>query len=103
MTPRSTYQKSTGAPKVPLCLKFGVIVRHFEKSDTLHFSLIGRHLEIVSQTVPVFKLALAPSEKWPTKEILVRFGPFLSSYRVNIARCNLRARAKVKGHIELNT
>ena len=33
------------------------------------------------------------------------FGPirafFLSSYRVNIARCNLCARAKVKGHIKL--
>ena len=27
--------------------------------------------------------------------------PFLSSYRVNIARCNLCARAKVKGHIKL--
>ena len=26
---------------------------------------------------------------------------FLSSYRVNIARCNLCARAKVKGHIKL--
>ena len=28
-------------------------------------------------------------------------GLFLSSYRVNIARCNLCARAKVKGHIKL--
>ena len=55
----------------------------------------------VSRTIPVFKHTLAPSEKWPTQEISVRFGPFLSSYRVNIARCNLCARAKVKGHIKL--
>ena len=34
-------------------------------------------------------------------EISVRFGPFLLSYRVNIARCNLCARSKVKGHIKL--
>ena len=66
-----------------------------------HFSLIGRHLESVSRTIPVFKYTLAPSEKWATKEISVRLGPFLSSYRVNSARCNLCARAKVKGHIKL--
>ena len=96
-----------GAPMVPLCLKFGAIpttiykLRHFEKNGTRHFSLIGRHLESVSRTIPVFKHTLAPSEKWPTQEISVRFGPFLSSYRVNIARCNLCARAKVKGHIKL--
>ena len=76
-------------------------LRHFEKNDTRHFSLIGRHLESVSRTIPVFKHTLAPSEKWPTQEISVRFRPFLSSYRVNIARCNLCARAKVKGHIKL--
>ena len=75
--------------------------RHFEKNGTRHFSLIGRHLESVSRTIPVFKHTLAPSEKWPTQEISVRFGPFLSSYRVNIARCNLSARAKVKGRIKL--
>ena len=92
---------------VPLCLKFGAIptiftkLRHFEENGTRHFSLIGRHLESVSRTIPVFKHTLAPSEKWPTQEISVRFGPFLSSYRVNIARCNLCARAKVKGHIKL--
>ena len=81
---------------VPLCLKFGAI-------PTIHFSLIGRHLESVSRTIPVFKHTLAPSEKWPTQEISVRLGPILiiSSYRVNIARCNLCARAKVKGHIKL--
>ena len=71
----------------------------FEKNGTHNFSLIGRHLESVSRTIPVFKHTLAPSEKWPTQEISVRFG--LSSYRVNIARCNLCARAKVKGHIKL--
>ena len=72
-------------------------LRHFEKNGTRNFSLIGRHLESVSRTIPVFKHTLAPSEKWPTQEISVRFGPFLSSYRVNIARCNLCARAKVQG------
>ena len=99
---------------VPLCLKFGAIptyiiilgyptykLQHFEKNGTGHFSLIGRHLETVSRTIPVFKHALAPSEIWPTQEISVRFGHFVSSYRVNIARCNLCARAKVKGHIKL--
>ena len=73
-------------------------LRHFEKNGTRNFSLIGRHLESVSRTIPVFKHTLAPSEKWPTQEISVRFGPFLSSYRVNIARCNLCA---IKGHIKL--
>ena len=72
-----------------------------KKNGTRHFSLIGRHLESFSRTIPVFKHTLAPSEKWPTQEISVRFGPFLSSYRVNITRCNLCARAKVKGHIKL--
>ena len=76
-------------------------LQHFEKNGTRNFSLIGRHLESVSRTIPVFKHTLAPSEKWPTQEISFRFGPFLSSYRVNIARCNLCARAKVKGHIKL--
>ena len=72
------------------------------KNGTRHFSLIGRHLESVSRTIPVFKHTLAPSKKWPTQEFSVRFGPFfLSSYRVNMARCNLCARAKVKGHIKL--
>ena len=72
-----------------------------KKNGTRNFSLIGCHLESVSRTIPVFKHTLAPSEKWPTQEISVRFGPFLSSYRVNIARCNLCARTKVKGHIKL--
>ena len=89
---------------VSLCLKFGAIPTIIYKvtaNATRHLSLIGRHLESVSRTIPVFKHTLAPSEKWPNQEISVRFGPFLSSYRVNIARCNLCARAKVKGHIKL--
>ena len=96
VTPRSKYQKSKGHPWPP-CAK----VTAFEKHGTRHFSLIGCHLESVSRTIPVFKHTLAPSEKWPPQEISVRFGPFLSSYRVNIASCNLCARAKVKGHIKL--
>ena len=93
-------KKSKGHPW-SLCASNLVQLRHFERNGTRHFSLIGRHLESVSRTIPVFKHTLAPSGKWPTQEILVRFGPFLSSYRVNIARCNLCARAKVKGHIKL--
>ena len=99
--------KIEGAPMVPLCLKFGAIptiiykVTAFWKNGTRNFSLIGRHLESVSRTIPFFKHTIASSEKWLTQEISVRFGPFLSSYRVNIARCNLCARAKVKGHIKL--
>ena len=107
VTPRSKYQKSKGHPWPPCTsnlVQFRLLftkLRHFEKNGTRNFSLIGRHLESVSRTIPVFKHTLAPSEKWPTQEISVRFGPFLSSYRVNIARCNLCARAKVKGHIKL--
>ena len=107
VTPRSKYQKSKGHPWSPCAsnlVQFRLLFTklwHFEKNGTRNFSLIGRHLESVSRTIPVFKHILAPSEKWPTQEISVRFGPFLSSYRVNIARCNLCARAKVKGHIKL--
>ena len=52
---------------VPLCLKFGAIptiiykVTAFGKNSTRHFSLIGRHLESVSRTIPVFKDTLAHS------------------------------------------
>ena len=107
VTPRSKYQKSKGhawSPCASNLVQFRLLftkLRHFEKNGTRNFSLIGRHLESVNRTMPVFKHTLAPSEKWPTQEISVRFGPFLSSYRVNIARCNLCARAKVKGHIKL--
>ena len=101
VTPRSKYQKSKGHPWSPCAsnlVQFRLLftkLRHFEKNGTCNFSLIGRHLESVSRTILVFKHTLAPSEKWPTQEISVRFGPFLSSYR------NLCARAKVKGHIKL--
>ena len=94
VTPRSKYQKSKGHPWSPCAsdlVQFRLLLtklRHLKKNGTRHFSLIGRHLESVSRTIPVFKHTLAPSEKWPTQEISVRFGPFLSSYRVNIARCN---------------
>ena len=98
-----TNRRGTHDPPVPqiICRLLFTKLRHFEKNGTRKFSLIGRHLESVSRTIPVFKHTLPPSEKWPTQEISVRFGPFLSSYRVNIARCNLCARAKVKGHIKL--
>ena len=107
VTPRSKYQESKGhtwSPCASNLVQFRLLftkLRHFETNDTRHFSLIGRHLESVSRTIPIFKHTLAPSEKWPTQEISVRFEPLLSSYRVNIARCNLCARAKVKGHIKL--
>ena len=107
VTPRSKYQKSKGHPWSPCAsnlAQFRLLftkLRHLKKNGTRHLSLIGCHLESVSRTIPVFKHTLTPSEKWPTQEISVQFGPFLSSYRVNIARCNLCARAKVKGHIEL--
>ena len=141
VTPRSKYQKSKGHPWSPCAsnlVQFRLLftkLRHFEKNGTHNFSLIGRHLESVSRTIPVFKHtlaqgrslrggkggncppwdfqflwffkliipksnteiatwyllrrhcpprvfgpgygpALAPSEKWPTQEISVRFGPF---------------------------
>ena len=104
VTPRSKHQKAKGHPCASNLVQFRLLftkLRHFEKDGTRHFSLIGCHLESAGRIIPVFKLTLAPSEKWPTQEISVRFGPFLLSYRVNIASCNLCARAKVKGHIEL--
>ena len=80
VTPRSKYQKSKGYPWSPCAsnlVQFRLLLtklRHFEKNGTRNFSLIGRHLESVSRTIPVFKHTLAPSEKWPTQEISVRFG-----------------------------
>ena len=64
-------------------------VSSWENSEDECTSIYNRYIKIYS------------NEKWPTQEISVRFGPFLSSYRVNIARCNLCARAKVKGYIKL--
>ena len=102
VTPRPKYQKSKGHPWSPCAsnlVQFRLLftkLRHFEENGTRHFSLIGRHLENVSRTIPVFKHTLAPSEKWPTQEISVRFGPFF--YRVIVLTSQ---DAKVKGHIQL--
>ena len=74
---------------------------NFEKNGAHHFSLIGRHLESVGRTEPVFELNLALSEKRPTNECRSDSGIFLSSYRVTVISCNLWARAKVPGHREL--
>ena len=38
-------------------------LHHFEKNVARHLSLIGRHLESVGRTEPVFELNLALSEK----------------------------------------
>ena len=58
--------------------------------------MIGRHLESVGRTEPVFERNLAPSEERPTDEF--RSNSSIFFYRVNIVNCNLGARAKVKGH-----
>ena len=88
--------KSKGHPRSPCAsnlVQFRLLftkLRYLEKNGTRHFSLIGRHLESVGRTVPVFKLTLAPSEKWPTQEISARFWPFfLSGYRINLVICDL--------------
>ena len=107
VTPRSKYQKSKGHPWSPCTsnlVQFRLLftkLRHFEKNGTRNFSLIGRHLESVSRTIPVFKHTIAPSEKWPTQEISVRFGPFF--YRVIVLTSQDAIfvpgqRSKVKGH-----
>ena len=61
--------------------------------------LVGWQSVSVSRTEPVFE----PSPEWEKADlrILLWFGHFLSSYRVNIASCNLCARAKVPGHRQL--
>ena len=107
VTPRSKYQKSKGHPWSPCAsnlVQFRLLftkLQHFGKNGTRNFSLIGRHLESVSRTIPVFKHTLAPSEKWPTQEISVRFGPF---YRVVLTSQDaiFVARAKVKGSHKAN-
>ena len=87
---RSKYWESKGnrrgthGPPVPqiwcnsdyYLQSYGILKRN----GTRHVSLIGRHLESVSRTILIFKDTLAPSEKWPTQEISVPFGPFC--YRV---------------------
>ena len=110
VTPRSKHKKSKGHPWPPCAsnlVQFRLRIlftklRHFGKNGTRHFSLIGRHLDWKCQsTIPVFKHTIAPSEKWPPQKFRSDSGLFLLSYRVNIARCNLCARSKVKGHIKL--
>ena len=49
---------------------------HFEKIGTCHYSLIGRHLESIGRTEPIFELILAPSEERPTYEIRSNSGIF---------------------------
>ena len=56
----------------PLFMELG----HFENIGTRHFSLIGRHLESVGRTEPVFELNLAPSEERPTYEFRSNSGIF---------------------------
>ena len=103
VTPRSKYQKSKGRPWSPCAsnlVQFRLLftkLRHFEKNGTRHFSLISRHLESVSRTIPYHTQV----KNGRPKKFRSDSGLFLLSYRVNIARCNLCARAKVKGHIKL--
>ena len=84
-------RRGTHGPPVPSNLvQFRLLftkLRHFEKNDTRNFSLIGRHLESVSRTIPVFKHTLAPI--------------FYRVIVLTTARCNLCARAKVKGHMKV--
>ena len=90
-----------GAPKLPLCLKFGVIPTIIYKIGTHHFSLIGCHLESVGRTEPVFERNLAPSEERPTYKFLSNSRTFFLSSYINVTNYNLCARAKVKGHREV--
>ena len=63
----------------PNMVQFRLLIpelQHFEKNGALHFSLIGRHLESVSQTEPVFELNLAPNEKRATNEFRSDSGIF---------------------------
>ena len=82
VTPRSTYDNSKG---LPLCLKSGAIptgiykVTAFKQNGGRHVSLIGRHLESVGRTEPVFELNLAPSEKKADLRISVRFATFVEA------------------------
>ena len=82
VTPKSKYEKLKGhlrSPCAPNMVEFRTLfpeLRHFEKDGARHFSLIGRHLESVSRTKPVFEGNLAMSEKKADQRISVRFGNF---------------------------
>ena len=80
-------------------VKFNLIIIIFGQVRRARLKSPTGRIRPGRRTLPMS--ALAPSEKWPTQEISDRFEPFLLGYRVNIARCNLCARAKVKGHIKL--
>ena len=62
---------------VLLCSEYGAILTII---SARHFSLIGRHLESVGRTEPVFELNLALSETRPTNECRSDSGIFC--YRV---------------------
>ena len=51
----STYAQGLPAPQIWCNSKYTKLW-HFEKIGTLHFSLIGHHLESVRRTEPVFEL-----------------------------------------------
>ena len=90
---------------VPLCLKFGAIPTIIYKVTAFWKKW---HMSFFFDRPPSWKCqsnhtgfqTYPSSPKWKMADPR-NFGPFLSSYRVNIARCNLCARAKVKGHIKL--
>ena len=65
--------------KAPYMVQFRPLfpeLRHFEKKGARHYSLIGRHLESVGRTEPVFKLNLALTEKRSTNECRSNSGNF---------------------------
>ena len=74
VTPRSKYDKSEGHIRSPYAsnlVQFQLLftkLQHFEKKWHTLFPLIGRHLESVIWTKPVFEIYLAPSEKRLTYE-----------------------------------
>ena len=90
------------APMVPLCLKFGAIPTIIYKVTAFWRKW---HVSFFFDRPPSWKCQLNhtgfqayPSPKWKMADPR-NFGPIRAFfYRVNIARCNLCARAKVKGH-----
>ena len=82
VTPRSKYEKVKRPPRsssAPNMVQFRLSfpeLQHFEKNGAPHFFLIGRHLESVGRTEPVFELNLALSEKRPTNEFWSDSGIF---------------------------
>ena len=93
---------------VPLCLKFGAIPTNIYKVTAFwkkwHTSFFFDQPSSWKCHSNHTGFQTYPSPKWKMADPR-NFSPirafFLSSYRVNIARCNLCARAKVKGQIKL--